>query len=133
MGANRALRRQQEKQRMKEWVRSGQAEKVRSLQRNGITQKDLDDAYNDGYKKGYDYAATAFFRQMYAAIAKELYEAGNGTDEILSFLHGVDHRFAIMFDADDEINEVFDLIGVRINVYNNNSIDRISEVTKDDE
>lgn len=132
MGANRALRRQQQKATMKEWVRSGQAEKVRRIAQNGLTQKDLDESYNDGYKKGYDYAATAFFRQMYAAIAKELHEAGNGTDEILSFLHGVDHRFAIMFDADDEINEVFDLIGVRINVYNKNSIDRISEVQKDD-
>ena len=131
MGANRALRRQQEKARMKEWVRTGQAEKVKRLAINGITQKDLDEAFNDGYKKGYDFAGTAFFRQMYAAIAKELHEAGNDTEEILSFLHGVDHRFAVMFDADEEINEVFDLIGVRINVYNNNSIDRISEVVKE--
>ena len=128
MGANRALRRQQEREQRKEWVRSGQAEKVRSLQRNGITQKDLDDAFNDGYKKGYDKAGTSFFRQMYAAIAKELHEAGNSSEEIVSFLHGVDHRFAVMFDADDEIDDVFNLIGVRINVYNKNSIDRISEV-----
>lgn len=131
MGANRALRRQQQKATMKEWVRSGQAEKVRRLQQNGITQKDLDDAYNDGYKKGYDYAATAFFRQMYAAIAKELYEAGNPQEDIVSFLHGVDHRFAVMFDADDEIQTIYDLIGVRINVYNENSIDRISEVVRE--
>ena len=128
MGANRQIRRQQEKQRRKEWLQNGQAEKVRHLQQNGITQKDLDDAYNDGYKKGYEFAGSAFFRQMYAAIAKEMHDAGNSKEDILSFLHGVDHRFAVMFDADDEINDVFDLIGVRINVYNKNSIDRISEV-----
>ena len=52
MGANRALRRQQQKEQMREWVRAGRAEQVRRLQRNGITQTDLDAAYNDGYKHG---------------------------------------------------------------------------------
>lgn len=131
MGANRALRRQQQKEQMREWVRAGRAEKVRRLQQNGITQKDLDEAYNDGYKKGYEYASEAFFKQMYAAISKELHEAGNPPKDIISFLHGVDHRFAVMFDADDEINDIFDLIGVQIKVFNKNSIDRISEVTKE--
>ena len=131
MGANRALRRQQQKEQMREWVRAGRAEQVRRLQGNGITQTDLDAAYNDVYKNGYEKAGTSFFRQMYAAIAKELHEAGNSVEEIISFLHGVDHRFSVMFDADEEIREVFDLIGVQINVYNNNSIDRISEVEKE--
>ena len=131
MGANRALRRQQERQQLKEWKEQGRYEQVRRLQRNGITEKDLDAAFDDGFKKGLDKAGTAFFRQMYAAIAKELYEAGNSPEEIVSFLHGVDHRFAVMFDADEEIQDVFDLIGVRINVYNENSIDRISEVVKE--
>ena len=131
MGANRALRRQQEREQVREWKRQGRYEQVRSLQRNGITEKDLDLAYQNGYKDGYDKAATSFFRQMYAAIAKELHEAGNDPEEIVSFLHGVDHRFAVMFDADEEINDVFDLIGVRINVCSNNSIDRISEVVKE--
>ena len=44
MGANRALRRQQEREQVREWKRQGRYEQVRSLQRNGITQKDLDDA-----------------------------------------------------------------------------------------
>ena len=131
MGANRALRRQQERQQVREWKQQGRYEQVRSLQRNGITEKDLDLAYQNGYKEGYDKAGTSFFRQMYAAIAKELHEAGNSPEEIVSFLHGVDHRFAVMFDDDEEIEDVFDLIGVRINVYNDNSIDRISEVVKE--
>lgn len=129
MGANRAMRRRQAREQMGEWVRSGEAEKVRRITQNGLSQKDLDDAYNNGYKNGHYTASRAFFRQMYASIAKELHEAGNGTDEIISFLKGVDSRFAIMYDADEEINEVFDLIGVRINVDDKEVLDKIEVVS----
>jgi hypothetical protein len=127
MGLNRQMRRQQERQKMREWVRDGTAERVRKLSVNGITDKDLDESYKNGYEAGYLYSATNFFKQMYAAIAKELIAAGNSTEEIVSFLHGVDHRFTVMFDSDDEIQDVYDLIGVRINV-SKDSIDRINEV-----
>ena len=112
---------------MQEWVRDGTAERVRKLSVNGITQKDLDESYKSGYSEGYMYASEAFMRKMYAAIAKELHEAGNGTDEIVSFVHGVDHRFAVMFDSEDEIEEVYNLIGVRFNV-DRNAINRLDEV-----
>ena len=127
MGLNRQMRRQQQRQKMQEWVRDGTAERVRKLSMNGITHHDLDEWYKNGYEEGYKYASTAFFKVIYAAIAKELYAAGNSVEEIVSFLHEVDHRIAVMFDADEEIDEVFDLIGIRLNVYDN-SIDRISEV-----
>ena len=127
MSLNRQMRRQQQRQKMQEWVRDGTAEKVRKLSVNGITDKDLDAAYKNGYEAGYLYSATNFFKQMYAAIAKELIEAGNSTEEIVSFLHEVDHRFTVMFDADDEIEDVYNEIGVRINV-SRDSIDRINEV-----
>lgn len=128
MGLNRQMRRRQERQQVRDWKAQGRYGQILSIQRNGITEKDLDAAFNDGYQKGYGTAATSFFRQMYAAIAKEMHEAGNSKEQILTMLHNVDHRFAIMFDADEEIDDVFNLIGVRINVYSENSIDRISEV-----
>ena len=53
-------------------------------------------------------------KKMYAAIAKELMEAGNDKDEIFSFIRAVDQRFAVMFDADEEIEDVFNSIGVRM-------------------
>ena len=123
---NRQMRRQQERQKMREWVRDGTAEKVRKLSVNGITQQDLNEYHKKGYEEGYLYASEAFFKQMYAAIAKELIDAGNSKEEILSFLHSVDRRFSVIFDADDEIQDVFDSIGVRINVAK--SFDRINEV-----
>jgi len=116
MGLNRQMRRQQTRQKMQEWVRDGTAEKVRKLSVNGITVKDMEDAHKKGYEEGYLYASTAFMKKMYAAIAKELIEAGNAKEEIYMFIHNVDQRFAVMFDADEEINDVFNEIGVRMNL-----------------
>ena len=127
MGAvNRQVRRRQEREQVRSWKEQGRYDQVLSLQRNGITQKDLDRAYNDGYEKGYLQASKGFFRKMYAACAKELFEAGNPKNDIVTFLRNVDHRFAIMFDAEDEIEEVYQLIGVHLNV-DTTAIDRIEE------
>ena len=128
MGANRALRRKQTRERMQEWVRTGEAEKVRRLSVNGIMPKDLDQYYKNGYEEGYLTATEIFLKKMYAAIAKELLAAGNDRDEVVSFVKGVDHRFAVIFDADEEIDDVFDEIGVRFNV-DRNAIERV-EVTR---
>ena len=76
----------------------------------------MDKAYKDGYEEGYMYASEGFLKRMYAAIAKELIEAGNPADDVVSFVKGVDQRFAVMFDADDEINDVYQQIGVQFNV-----------------
>lgn len=125
MGAvNRQQRRKQERDQIREWKDQGRYGQVLSLQRNGITQKDLDSAYNDGYKEGYLFSAEAFMKRMYAAIAMELIEAGNPKDDVISFMHGVEHRFSVIFDADEEIDKVYDNIGVRF-VIERNAIERI--------
>ena len=128
MGANRALRRRQTREKMQEWVRTGEAEKVRMLSANGIRPQDLDESYKKGYEEGWITASEAFLRKMYAAMAKELLAAGNDRDEVVSFVKGVDHRFAVMFDAEEEIDDVYNEIGVRFNV-DRNDIERI-EVTR---
>ena len=125
MGAvNKQQRRKQERDQIRAWKDQGRYGQVLSLQRNGITQKDLDAAYNDGYKEGYLFSAEAFMKRMYAAIAMELIEAGNPKDDVISFMHGVDHRFSVIFDADEEIDKVYDNIGVRF-VIDRNAIERI--------
>lgn len=113
---NRQFRRQQTRAKMREWVRDGTAERVRKLSVNGITVQDLEEARKKGYEEGYLYASSAFLKKIYAAMAKELIEAGNNRDEIYSFIHAVDQRFAVMFDADEEIEDVFNLIGIRMNL-----------------
>ena len=81
-----------------------------------VTIVDVYEARKNGYTEGYMFAAKNFFKQMYAAIALELLDAGNEKDDILTFLHNVDSRVSVMFDADDEVQAVFDRIGVRIAV-----------------
>ena len=122
--ANRQQRRKQERDQIRAWKDQGRYGQVLSLQRNGITQNDLDAAYNDGYKEGYLFSAEAFMKRMYAAIAMELIEAGNPKDDVISFMHSVDHRFSVIFDADEEIDKVYDNIGVRF-VIDRNAIERI--------
>lgn len=116
MSVNRQFRRQEQRQKMREWVRDGTAERVRKLSANGITPDDYEKARKDGYTEGYLYASTAFMKKMYAAIAKELIDAGNPKEEIYMFIHNVDQRFAVMFDADEEIDDVFNQIGIRMNL-----------------
>jgi hypothetical protein len=129
MGANRSQRRRQEREQIREWNRLGNKERVLSLERNGITQKDLDKSYKDGYNSGYMDASEKFFRNIYAACAGELIDAGNNRDDVISFLRGVDHRFSVMYDDEEEIRKVYDAIGVRINV-DKNDIERFREVVK---
>lgn len=116
MGANRQMRRQQQRKQMNDWLRTGTAEKVRRLNQGGITQDDLNDYHKRGYTEGYLYASTAFMKKMYAAIAKVLTEAGNSKEDVYSFIHSVDQKFAVMFDAEEEVQSVLDEIGVRINL-----------------
>ena len=128
MGLNRQMRRQQAREQMRNWVRDGTAERVRKLSVNGITADDLTAYHKKGYEEGYLYASECFLKKIYAAIAKELLDAGNSRDEVVSFVKEVDHRFAVMFDADEEIEDVYNEIGVRFNV-DRNAIERI-EVTR---
>ena len=128
MSVNRQFRRQEQRQKMREWVRDGTAERVRKLSVNGITPADYEQVRKDGYEEGFLYASECFLKTMYAAIAKELIQAGNDREEVVSFVKGVDHRFATMYDADEEINDVYNEIGVRFNV-DRNAIERI-EVTR---
>ena len=125
---NRAQRRQREREQIREWKSENRYEQVLSLQRNGITEKDLDKAFKNGYDEGYMYAARGWMKQMYAAIAQELLTAGNSRDDVISFLIGVDRRFAVMFDGDDELDEIYRQIGVRFNI-DKDSIDRFEGVT----
>lgn len=128
MGANRAQRRKAEREQMRTWQRMDRHDQVLSLQRNGITEKDLDKAREDGYRDGYMYAAEGFLKKMYAAIGAELLDAGNTKEEVLSFIKNTDHRFSVMFDADDEIKEISERLGIWLNIDRNAVLDRVREV-----
>lgn len=128
MGANRAQRRKAEREQMRTWQRMDRHDQVLSLQRNGITEQDLNKAREDGYRDGYMYAAEGFLKKMYAAIGAELLDAGNSKEEVLTFIKNTDHRFSVMFDADDEIKEISERLGIWLNIDRNAVLDRVREV-----
>ena len=53
MGANRQMRRRQEREQVRDWRRKGTLDQVLAIRKNGITTKDLDKAYKDGYDEGF--------------------------------------------------------------------------------
>ena len=114
MGANRAMRRKQVREQMKEWVRTGQSEQAQRLIRNGITQKDLDKAYQEGHEAGYKSGTDKTLRTVYAGVVLELLDNGNTKDEAISFLRNLDNRLIVSIDAGEDIEEVFDKTGVRL-------------------
>ena len=114
MGANRAMRRKQVREQMKEWVRTGQSEQAQRLIRNGITQKDLDKAYQEGHEAGYKVGTDKTLRTVYAGVVLELLDNGNTKDEAISFLRNLDNRLIVSIDAGEDIEEVFDKTGVRL-------------------
>ena len=98
-----------------------------SLQRNGITEKDLNLSYKDGYDTGYMFATKNILKKMFAALAQEMLDAGNSREEVLTCVRNVDQKFSVMYDADDEIDAVYERLGVRF-IIDPKSIDRIEEV-----
>ena len=129
MGANRAQRRRQEREQMRDWMRMDKADQVLALQKNGITTEYLDQVREEGYRDGYMYASEKFLRKMYAAIAQVLLEAGNSNEDIITFVKETDHKFAVMFDAEDEIQRVYEQTGLYFNV-DRNALDRVQEVRR---
>lgn len=129
MGAmNRQQRRKAEREQVREWRRQGQMNQVLSLQRNGITCADLDKAREDGYRDGIFRSSEDLLKKLYSAIAKELIAHDENTkEEIVEFVKAVDHRFSLMYDADQEIEDVYNILGVYFDISRNALESRIKE------
>ena len=126
MGANRAMRRRQEREQMHEWVRTGQAEQAKRLIRNGITQQDLDKSYQEGHLDGYKQGTDKTLRTVYAGVALELLDNGNSTEDTISFLRNLDNRLITSIDAKEDIEEVFERTGIMLML--KEDFDRVREV-----
>lgn len=114
MGANRQQRRQQEREQVRKWRKQGEMNQVLMLTRNGITQKDLQDSFDKGWKNGYEAGANRALKVLYSACVFELLEAGNSKDEAISFLKSIDNRMQLSIDADEDIEQVLKLTGVQL-------------------
>ena len=129
MGANRAMRRRQTREQMHEWVRTGSMEQVRRLTQQGISQKDLDEAYTKGAEEGFKQGTDKTLKTVYAGVVLELLESGNSEAEAISFLRNLDNRLITSIDAGEDIEEVFDKTGVRLML--KEDFDRVKEIEKE--
>lgn len=126
MGANRAMRRKQVRDQMREWTHMGKQEQVQRLVRNGITQKDLDECYNKGHAEGYKQGTDKTLKTVYAGVVLEMLANGNSKEEAISFLRNLDNRLIVSIDAGEDIEEVFEQTGVRLML--KEDFDRVREV-----
>ena len=114
MGLNRQMRRQQERQTMRDWMRMPEKDRMVRMAQNGITSEYADSEYKRGVKDGFQQGANRALKVVYAACVLELLDAGNTKDEALSFLKAVDGRALISIDEKEDIDEVFRRTGVRL-------------------
>lgn len=114
MSLNRQMRRQQERQTMRDWMRMPEKDRMVRMAKNGITSEYADSEYKRGVKDGFQQGANRALKVIYAACVLELLDAGNTKDEALSFLKAVDARALISIDEKEDIDEVFKRTGVRL-------------------
>ena len=126
MGLNRQMRRQQERQTMREWMRSSDRERMTQLARNGITSEYADSEYRRGRKDGFQDGSNRALKMVYAACVLEMLDAGNSKAETLSFLKEVDNRVIVSIDEQEDITEVFNRTGVWLEL--KNDVNRVQEV-----
>jgi len=126
--SNRAMRRQiarANKQTLQEMSRDA---KKAALIRNGITIKDLEDNYNDGWEKGFAQGTTTTGSVVYAAIGIALHDLfGFGHKRILRTLQLVDKHVCEDISSIDTANELLEKTGIRLNF--GEPFDRVEETS----
>ena len=128
MGLNRAMRRQQERETMREWMRMPEKDRMVRMAKNGITSEYADSEYRRGHKDGFQAGTDKALKMVYAACVLELLDAGNSKAEALTFLKAVDNRLIVSIDEKEDIEEVFNRTGVWLEL--KNDVNRVQEVAR---
>lgn len=127
--ANRADRRAAKKQQPRWNKRFTSDERINAMCKNGITPKDVDDAYQRGYKEAIKNVSDYCMKDCYAAFMLAAHEMfGFGHDRCLRLLRAADDKIVNSLSSDEAIQEVFDKLGVAISFYDPQ---RITEVLED--
>ena len=115
--SNRADRRKKKKQQPK-WAKITSDQRINAMCKNGITPRDVDDAYNKGYKEGVDRASATIMKDAYAAFLMAAHEVfGFGRDRCRRLLYAADERVVNSLASDEAVEEVFREVGVTINFF----------------
>lgn len=114
---NRADRRKNKKQ-LPKWQKLPLDQRINAMCKNGITPRDVDDAYQKGYKAGVDRASDFCLKDAYAAFIMAAHEQfGFGKERCRRLLYAADEKVATSLASDEAVEEVFKKIGVTINFF----------------
>ena len=114
MSMARQIKRNNNKMLTKQYNGMTKDEVILSFMRNGITQKDLTENYNNGYQDGAIKEGQNIVQAIYASIVRTMIEAGNSHEEVLTFLTDVDNRFMLSFSGEEDCEQVLNDFGFRI-------------------
>lgn len=124
---NRASRRS-DKKKMSRYQRMNPEQRERAMAKNGITQKDLDDAYNRGYNDAVDITTNFCLKDAYAAFLLAAHEEfGFGHARCKRLLYAADKKVVYSLSSEEAIDEVFKKLGLSINFYDPSRITDILE------
>lgn len=127
--SNRASRRADKKHQPR-WQRMTQDQRINAMCKQGISPKDLQEAYEKGYNEGVKRATDFCLKDAYAGFLMAAHEVfGFGRDRCRRLLYAADERVANSLSSDEAIDEVFKQLGVSINFYDP---DRITETLEGD-
>lgn len=127
--SNRADRRAKRKQAPK-WQKITSDQRINAMCKNGITPKDVDDAYAQGRKDALHDVSDYCMKDCYAGFLLAAHEVfGFGHERCIRLLRAADERICASLASDEAIEEVFQKVGVKINFYRP---DRITEVLEGD-
>jgi hypothetical protein len=128
--SNRADRRKKKKQQPRYEKRFTSEQRINAMCKNGITPKDVDDAYAKGRSDAIYDVSDYCMKDCYAGFILAAHEVfGFGHDRCIRLLRAADERICNSLASEEAIDEVFNTVGVKINFY---SPDRITEVLEGD-
>lgn len=124
---NRASRRS-DKKKMSRYQRLTPEQKYMAMAKNGITQRDLDEAYHKGYQAALSHTTNYCLKDAYAAFLMAAHEEfGFGRERCKRLLRAADNRVVNSLASDEAIDEVFRKLGVAISFYDPDRIVDILE------
>ena len=95
----------------KEWMNI--IDQKAEMFRNGITAQDLKEEFNKGFGAGWRDGRERLYKEVFSAICLVMADDYNSED-IVKFLKAVDRRTQISIDANEDLDEVFERIGVQL-------------------
>lgn len=123
--SNRASRRAENKKKSR-YQRMNAEQKTNAMCKQGISPKDLQEAYEKGRDEGIKMASSYCLKDAYAAFLMAAHEEFGFVrrKRCKRLLYAADQRVVNSLASDEAIEEVFRTVGVSINFYDP---DRITE------